>query len=162
MWSGQHWGSYFSWEIFAATALWNPCENTSFLFSISIRCPQRTSNKADWGRDVITYSFRHDWCVCLPVHLYVIAYNICVFGFANVYLVYVRKYLCICEYVSQKNVCLNMNVYLTITIYVCLLLSNLEPHKVFKVLQYQTWCFLWCMIDNFHNVKLFSHYNLIH
>ena len=62
LWSGQHWGLYFRWERFAVTALWNFCGNTSFLFPISIRCPQSTSDKADWGGDVITFE---TWAMCV-------------------------------------------------------------------------------------------------
>lgn len=62
LWSEQRWGLYFRSEIFAVTALWNFCGNTSFLFPISIRCPQSTIDKAEWGGDVITFE---TWAMCV-------------------------------------------------------------------------------------------------
>lgn len=82
LWSEQHVGSYLSWERFAVTALWKLCGKASFLFPISIRCHQRTSDKANWERG------HHIWdmSVCAPVHLYVIASSVCVFFSVTEYL----------------------------------------------------------------------------
>ena len=53
------WRRNLLWQLFETSV-----ENTSFLFPISIRCPQSTSDKADWGGDVITIETWCGVCVC--------------------------------------------------------------------------------------------------
>lgn len=114
--SGQRWGLYFRWEIFTVTALWNFCGNASFLFPISIRCPQSTSDKTDWGGDVITFE---TWAMCVSATASVcdwIQYSTCVCVCVSIK----SRFLCLCLWVfvcvSEKNVC----EYARLCIWICL------------------------------------------